>query len=37
MNPLTDERDFKALARAIEKKGELILKKKRLKFYNKAF
>ena len=28
MNPLTDERDFKALARAIEKKGELILKKK---------
>ena len=34
MNPLTDERDFKALARAIEKKG--IDPKKRKKF-NKAF
>lgn len=31
MNPLTDERDFKALARAIEKKGELILKKRKTK------
>ena len=31
MNPLTDKRDFKAFARAIEKKGELILKKRKTK------